>query len=306
MEQHSKFRSVMDEPGQFDFYLVPGLSLEEQRERKLRAVLIGAGNVAFHLAPALERAGICWVQVLSRNAENAGALAARLRSKPAWGGLEVLEKDGLDMSAQLYFLAVRDEAVPALASCLREQAVLPQDRILVHVSGALPLEVLKPDSGPCGVLYFLQTFSKSAPCPDFSRIPVCIEASDSPTLECLERLARSLSGKVRVLDSRQRSFLHLGGVFACNYVNFMYTVAYDLFQEQGIDFSLLAPLMEETLRKAEANPPFAVQTGPAARGDAAVLARQEALLASSETGRAYLEVYRLLAKAVQERAGKKI
>ena len=54
MEQHSKFRSVMDEPGQFDFYLVPGLSLEEQRERKLRAVLIGAGNVAFHLAPALE------------------------------------------------------------------------------------------------------------------------------------------------------------------------------------------------------------------------------------------------------------
>ncbi len=86
----------------------------------------------------------------------------------------------------------------------------------------------------------------------------------------------------------------------------MYTVAYDLFREQGIDFSLLAPLMEETLRKAEANPPFAVQTGPAARGDAAVLARQEALLASSETGRAYLEVYRLLAKAVQERAGKKI
>ena len=79
-----------------------------------------------------------------------------------------------------------------------------------------------------------------------------------------------------------------------------------LFREQGIDFSLLAPLMEETLRKAEANPPFAVQTGPAARGDAAVLARQEALLASSETGRAYLEVYRLLAKAVQERAGKKI
>ena len=262
--------------------------------------------MAFHLAPALERAGICWVQVLSRNAENAGALAARLRSKPAWGGLEVLEKDGLDVSAQLYFLAVRDEAVPALASCLREQAALPQDRILVHVSGALPLEVLKPDSGPCGVLYFLQTFSKSAPCPDFSRIPVCIEASDSPTLECLERLARSLSGKVRVLDSRQRSFLHLGGVFACNYVNFMYTVAYDLFREQGIDFSLLAPLMEETLRKAEANPPFAVQTGPAARGDAAVLARQEALLASSETGRAYLEVYRLLAKAVQERAGKKI
>ena len=63
MEQQARFRSVMDEPGQFDFYLVPGLSLEEQRERKLRAVLIGAGNVAFHLAPALEQAGICWVQV---------------------------------------------------------------------------------------------------------------------------------------------------------------------------------------------------------------------------------------------------
>lgn len=297
--------------------MVPGCVWTEQREKAVRAVLIGAGNVAWHIAPALEQAGVRWVQVLSRSEEHAHELASRLCSGPAYGSLDRIEQGGLDMSASLFVLAVKDEAIAPmverlqtaghlLATGTEDSATAWEEKTVVHVSGSVPVEVLNPLASHRAVMYFFQTFSKTAPCPDLASTPICIEASDPATAEWMEGLAKAVSGKVCFLNSQQRAVLHLGGVFACNYVNFMYTVAYDLFREQGIDFSLLAPLMEETLRKAEANPPFAVQTGPAARGDAAVLARQEALLASSETGRAYLEVYRLLAKAVQERAGKKI
>ena len=91
--------------------MVPGCVWTEQREKAVRAVLIGAGNVAWHIAPALEQAGVRWVQVLSRSEEHAHELASRLCSGPAYGSLDRIEQGGLDMSASLFVLAVKDEAI---------------------------------------------------------------------------------------------------------------------------------------------------------------------------------------------------
>lgn len=312
MEQQARFKSVLEKPGQVDYHLVPGCVWTEQREKAVRAVLIGAGNVAWHIAPALEQAGVRWVQVLSRSEEHAHELASRLCSGPAYGSLDRIEQGGLDMSASLFVLAVKDEAIAPLVERLHaagrllangteDSATAWEEKTVVHVSGSVPMEVLNPLASHRAVMYFFQTFSKTVPCPDLASTPICIEASDPATAEWMEGLAKAVSGKVCFLNSQQRAVLHLGGVFACNYVNLMYTAAYDLFQEQGMDFSLLQPLMEETTRKVRNMPPAEIQTGPAVRGDEAVLARHGALLAESEAGKPYLEAYRLLARLIQER-----
>ncbi|MCM1040891.1 MAG: DUF2520 domain-containing protein [Bacteroides sp.] len=255
----------------------------------MKAVLLGSGNAAWHIAPALRVAGVEWVQVYSRTLAHAERLSARLGGVPFTSGLSEI-----DPCADLYLLAVSDQALFSLAEALR----LP-GKTVAHVSGSMPLSVLRPVSEHRGVLYFFQTFSREAPAPDLSRTPVCVEASDGGTERLLKDLAEKVSDKVCVLDSGRRETLHIGGVFVNNFVNLMYTAASDLFREKGMDFSLLHPLMEQTLCKAMRMPPAKAQTGPAARGEEKVLREHLRYLEASEQGGKYVQVYRLLSQAIQ-------
>lgn len=256
----------------------------------MKAVLLGAGNAAVRIAPALLAGGVEWVQVYNRTLGHAEELAKCL-------GASVTDRlEAIDTGADLYVLAVSDTALVELGNRLR----LP-GKTVVHVAGSVPLSVLRPVSEHHGVMYFFQTFSKESPCPDFKKIPVCIEASDAHTLLMLKEMAVRISDHVYCLTSEQREVLHLGGVFVNNYVNLMYTAASDLFAEAGMDFSLLYPLMEQTLQKAYVRPPAQVQTGPAIRGDEAVLARHLWRLAASEQGKQYVDIYRMLAQTIKKR-----
>lgn len=257
----------------------------------MKAVLLGSGNAAFHIAPALRAAGVEWLQVYSRTSAHAREMAERIGAASCTDSLDEISKE-----AGLYLLAVSDQALPAIAGRLR----LP-GKTVAHVAGSVPLSALAPVSGHHGVMYFFQTFSKEASSPDFRKIPVCLEASDDVTANLLESLARRVSDKVCFLSYEQREVLHIGGVFVNNYVNFMYTAASDLFAEQDMDFSLLHPLMEQTLEKALRIPPAKAQTGPAVRGDKEVLSRHLRRLSQTPQGKRYEETYRLLAHAIANR-----
>jgi len=103
--------------------------------------------------------------------------------------------------------------------------------------------------------------------PQVKSIPVCIEANNISTLELLKKLAFSLSDKVYELNSEQRKILHLAGVFASNFPNFMYSIAESILENNNIDFNLVKPLILETAQKAQLVKPYEAQTGPAIRGD---------------------------------------
>lgn len=255
----------------------------------MKAVILGSGNVAWHIAPALSRAGVDWVQVYSRTLPNAEQLSSHLGGVPFTDRIE-----SIDTSADLYLLAVSDQAVTALGKILR----LP-GKTVIHVAGSVPLSALEAVSEHRGVMYFFQTFSKQAPTPNLQQTPVCIEASDAATANLLQDLAARLSQKVCFLSSEQRQTLHIGGVLVNNYVNLMYTAAHNLFNEKNMDFSLLYPLMEQTLQKAMRMPPAQAMTGPAQRGDDKVLQDHLRYLSQSRQGQKYLEAYRLLWQAIQ-------
>lgn len=257
----------------------------------MKAVLLGSGNVAFHIAPALQRAGVEWVQVYSRNLLHAQEMAQHI-------GLSACTDrfDQISHEADLYVLAVHDEAVADLADVLR----LP-GKTVVHVSGSLPCAALRPISEHQGVLYFFQTFSKQAPSPDLRHTPILVEASDEATACLLKGLAERISDKVCLCDRAQREWLHIGGVLVNNYVNLLYTAASDLLKEAGLDFSLLHPIMEQTLQKAFRMPPDEAQTGPALRGDEAVVQSHLRRLAGAAQGQQYTEMYRFLAQEIKNR-----
>lgn len=231
------------------------------RQMVKRIVFIGAGNVAYHLAPAIERSNAgTIVQVYSRTLASAKALSDRLSSATPVNSTSEIIPD-----ADIYIVSLSDDALGGLIPHL------PRNNALwLHTSGSLPMEVLSAMSPRYGVYYPLQTFSKSVEL-DMEEIPVFVEGcSETVSLE-IERFASQTFHRVFHADSTLRRKMHIAAVFACNFTNYMWTIAEDLLHKEGLSLDVLKPLLEETLRKAMQSSPANGQTGPAKRGDRQVM-----------------------------------
>ncbi len=207
--------------------------------------------------------------MLNRTAQSARDLAATLGTdwSDRWSDVRP--------DADWLLLAVRDDAIGEVAAGL---APYVGQALATHTSGATPGTVLAPHFRRFGVFYPLQSFSSERE-PDWSTIPLCVDAVDPSDLIFLEKMAIQLGARAWRINDEQRAALHVAAVFANNFVNHCYTVAEQLLAEKGLPFELLYPLMTETLAKALAHSPAQMQTGPARRGDQATLQRHLDLLA---------------------------
>jgi predicted short-subunit dehydrogenase-like oxidoreductase (DUF2520 family) len=253
----------------------------------MNITFIGAGNVAWHLAQALDTAGHTVQQVYSRRLQSAAQLTDQLyNAEPT---------QSLDFSASkaiVFFIAVPDQAVPAVMSRLK----LPPKALLVHTSGTLPIEVLSAFDN-IGVFYPLQTFSKTKPI-QIEQVPFCIEASNPETEELLVSLAQNISRTVYLVSSAERKVLHIAAVFACNFTNHLLSIAYQITLQENLEFSLLEPLIRETINKALAGDnPLILQTGPAVRNDTNTMQSHLEYLSNFP---AEQEIYRIMSQNIQK------
>ena len=230
------------------------------------AVILGAGRLAGHLAPALTRSGLKIIQVYSRTADKAACLAGQVQAP------HTCSIDTLDYSADAYFFCLSDDAIIPV---LRQARFA--DQLLVHSAGSVSMDIFKGYSSNYGVFYPLQSFSEVR-IPEWSVIPLCIEGNREDSESVLTELARKISGTVLSLDSEKRRLLHLAAVVASNFSNHMYTLAWQLAAQSGLDPSLLIPLIRETTEKVIVLCPAAAQTGPAIRADEQTIKEHIALL----------------------------
>lgn len=256
---------------------------------------IGAGNLAWHLAPALEAANYAVSAVYSRQLSRARQVVAGLYDAHTHSDLNFA-----DNQARVFVLAVPDDALPDVCARL----VLPENALVVHTSGSVSLadlrqwmDVYSDVPVRTGVFYALQSFRRGQPLMDFITIPICIEASDADSETELVTMAEALSETVYLVNSAERRVLHLAAVFANNFTNHLLALAHDLTETNGTSFELLKPLIAETMRKAlNANHPADVQTGPARRNDLRTLAAHRALLADEPD---LLRIYNVLTESIQ-------
>ena len=224
-----------------------------------RIVCIGAGNVACHLASALHESGYEISQVFSRTEQSARSLAEQV------GGSHTTDPAAIDPTADVYLYAVTDSVLPELAA-----RIVAPDALHLHTSGSTGMDVFARRTRHYGVLYPLQTFSKSK--------PVClpetnffIEGNDDFARGKVRELASALSHHVQELDSTGRRRLHLAAVFACNFANHLWTIAGDVLQEAGLPFDVMLPLIRTTVDKLNRLTPAESQTGPAMRRDSKIM-----------------------------------
>jgi predicted short-subunit dehydrogenase-like oxidoreductase (DUF2520 family) len=223
-------------------------------------VLFGSGNVATHLAKALNDSGIEVRQVYSRTPEHAYKLA---ESKQVDAITRLSEAD---TSADLWLISVTDNAIEQIASGLP-----PFKGIVAHTAGSIPIDVLSGFPN-YGVFYPFQTLSKERNV-DYNDVPFLIEGNNEETTRRLLKLAGVLSAKVSKADSSVRATLHIAAVLSCNFVNHLYTLSADLLEKHGLSFDYLTPLIKETTQKVLYLSPREAQTGPAIRNDTEVMAK---------------------------------
>lgn len=247
---------------------------------------IGSGNLAWHLAPALDNMGYVVKEVFSQNPKHAEALTERLYQADVKATLDFSSSD-----SKIFFVAVSDDAISDVA----REIILPEDAILVHTSGSQPLTELQfAATQNLGVFYPLQTFSKDKKV-DFKNIPIFIESDSEETEKALLQIAKSISNEVRKIGSEERKALHIAAVFASNFSNHMLTIAKEIMDQHRLDYEWLKPLITETINKSMYLGPALAQTGPAKRGDLNILDTHLDFLQKQD---AIAEVYKVISQHI--------
>lgn len=215
-------------------------------------MLLGLGNVGFHLAKAfIQSDQIELVQIYNRTQKDTNLFD---ESVPITYKIKDLEV------ADIYVVSVSDDAISNFSHQLQFKQGL-----VVHTSGAVSFDALKCEINR-GVFYPVQSFTKNKEV-DFHNIPIAFEVEKETDFELLEKLSKSISNQVFRLNDEQRRYLHLAAVFANNFTNHMYKIAYDICEENEMSFDLLKPLILETAIKIQSIIPIEAQTGPAVRND---------------------------------------
>lgn len=251
--------------------------------------LIGAGNVATHLGRALKQAGYKIIQLFSRTISSASELAEKLQCP------YVTDLNLVTSNADIYLVSVKDDALDKVIPQLVKQN---PNALFLHTSGSTSMNVWEGYVKRYGVLYPLQTFSKRFVV-DFKTVTFYVEAVDPTDLDIVRQMAYSLSENVYETDSEQRLYVHLAAVFACNFSNHMYAIAYKLLQEKGLSFVPLLPLVDETVRKIHQLNPVGAQTGPARRWDRMIMNKHESLL---KTCPGIADIYKKVSESIHSYA----
>ena len=253
----------------------------------MKVAIIGSGNVATHLSLALASLeGIEICQVYSPTEAHAEILAERLNCD------FVTDPAQIRKDADVYLFALKDQALETVI-----RSVPANNGLWLHTSGSMPMQVFAGYTERYGVLYPLQTFSKSREI-SFRGIPLFIECHREEDKNCLEDLARRLSGKVCELSSEKRRSLHLAAVFACNFTNHIYALAEEILAKEGLSRDYLFPLIDETAAKVHELPAQEAQTGPAIRYDENIINKHLCMLADDPDVQT---LYRLLSQSIHKK-----
>ena len=239
----------------------------------MKIAIIGAGSVGTNLHHAFELKGVHTELVHAR---------------PLTADPEAVRTVPL---ADIYIYTVVDKVLAEVVSLINAPKALH-----LHTSGSMPITVFGADKPHAGVLYFFQSFSREVLIDDWSTIPCFFEGKNIDDVAAIYSLAQTLTSRIYECSQHDRERLHVAGVFANNYTNLMYRIAAEVLRGTQIPFEALLPLIDQTALKVHSLAPKDAQTGPAKRGDQAVMQHHMEILAATP----YREVYQALAALIEK------
>lgn len=262
--------------------------------------IIGCGRVGRSLARLWHDSGTYRVQdVLTASAQTAADAINFIGA-----GRAVSQLTDLRM-ADVWMLAVPDRLIAQVAADLAQTTGAHHPGLAFHCSGALASNELMPLAGQgwqVASAHCLLSFADpQRVLAQFAGTPCALEGDPAATAQ-LAPAFTGIGAQCFPLKSEDKLLYHAGAVFATNFLPVLQAVANQLWAQSGVPAGIAAQLNTTLLKNAVDNiltlGPAGALTGPAARGDVALVTRQgEAVSAwNATTGEAYVALSQLAAQ----------
>lgn len=238
--------------------------------------IIGPGRVGRTLGALLTRNGLCTVQdVLSAEFATAEAAVAFI------GAGRAVRKLADMRPAALWLLTPPDGAIASMASALAAAGTVRAGDVVFHCSGAQAASILAPLAAS-GVqlasVHPLKSFAEPEMAVESFAGTWCTVEGDVAALALLRPLFEQLGARVAQIDPAGKTLYHAASVLVCNDLTALMESGLRVYEAAGLDRAtaqaMMEPLVRETLDNVFALGTVRALTGPVARGDAAVVARQ--------------------------------
>lgn len=231
----------------------------------MKVVIVGSGNVATILGRLMKTHGIEVMQVVSQTYTNALYLGNHLQAPATDNFNEIIT------SADFYLLAVTDSSIAGVV------AQLPAlQGILLHTAGSVSKDVLKDGSKRYGVIYPVQTLNRHVE--QLPEVPVLVDGNSEEVKRDVKMFVQSWATQVQIANDQQRLNTHVAAVIVNNFTNHLMALTEDFCNKEGLDFSLLLPLVHQTVDNLGSLPAASLQTGPAERSDISTIDKHLQLL----------------------------
>jgi predicted short-subunit dehydrogenase-like oxidoreductase (DUF2520 family) len=241
--------------------------------------IIGAGRVGQTLGRLWMTSGMYRVQgVITRSVNSAR------RAVDFIGGGQTSTDLAKMPGADVWMLSVPDTHI---ASTVQTLAALTtpvgplRPALAFHCSGALSSDVLEPlrtagwQVASCHPL--LSFAQPELALTQFAGTPCALEG-DAPALAKLQPAFEHIGARCFALAAQDKLLYHAGAVFATNFLPVLQDLTEQLWQRSGMPDDLIrqmrATLPQNAVNNVVALGPKAALTGPAARGDVALVTRQ--------------------------------
>jgi len=277
--------------------------------------IIGAGRVGTAFAIALRKAGYDIDLVVAKHDRNAKR-AARLIGNSTIG-ISATEFRRLAPTRQDWFegspliiIATPDDAIKSVAqelvATLRSHRKIrkasPASRVVMHTSGALSSEVLRPlqnEGFAVGSLHPLVAISDAQSGAEWLTRSFFSLEGDAAAIRFGRRIVRDLGGQSFTIDSDAKPLYHAAALMASPNMTALFDIAVEMLARCGLtpkrSRQILLPLVKSTLDNLVTRDPAQALTGTFKRGDITTVKKHLAAIETAKLRDAW-EAYLLLGR----------
>ena len=263
--------------------------------RKATVTLIGAGNLAHALGPALRAAGYAIDAVAARETASSRRRAAMLARSVRAVAIPLAQARP---DADIIWICHTDDALAETARLLARKPGW-RGKIVFHSSGALSSDVLSPlkrAGASTASLHPMMTFVSSA-APKMRGVPFAVEG-DGRAVAAACAVVKDLSAEVFKIKKAAKPLYHALGSFSSPLVVATLATAERVGRGAGLTASqtrrLMGPILRQTMKNYQERGAAAAFSGPIKRGDLNTVRRH---LQQLKRVPGASEVYRALVKS---------
>ena len=229
--------------------------------------IIGAGKIAYSLVNALKSSGLNVDLIISKKKSSAKSLTLKFKIKNYSDDLHSIQNNN-----QIIFLTVPDSQIKKAAVSISKLNLDFKNILFVHLSGVEDISVLsdlKKMKSLTGSLHIMQSFP-SEKIVDIKKCFAAVESSSISAEKIIMKIAKRIGLNSFRINSKDKVFYHLAGVYASNFIiaNLFHAEQFfKLIKTKFQSFDLLEPIITSTLKNAKELGVQEAISGPVERGD---------------------------------------